>query len=216
MNYQELSEVGTLHVEYQGPQLDARSLGMLETQLHSIAEKVAIRTLLEDQRGLFALLDHPGFVSEYSWRRRRKSWPKMFDPFFLEMFPFRRELLEESLRQLPIVRLRSENIRSGSLYQDLTLYLAEVLSNPDTRAVLQSFGGNLLYSVYQSGLRGVEYVQGSFHQREAAPVFDPYDVGDNVRKIVAELIANGNGEASKVTIKHKIKDGESQVQIQIQ
>lgn len=86
MNYEPLSDAGTIHIEYRGPQLDALALGTLETQLHKIAEKVAIRTLLEDQRGMLALLDRPGLMSDYSWRMMRKRWPKMLDPYYPNMF----------------------------------------------------------------------------------------------------------------------------------
>lgn len=90
-----------------------------------------------------------------------------------------------------------------------------MLANPDSRAVLQGFGGNLLYGIYQSGLRGIEFVRSRNESREDPPNYDPYDVGNNLRLIVSELIANGNGETSTVTIKHQIKDGESQVQIKV-
>lgn len=215
MNYEQFSDAGTLHVEYHGQPLDALALGTLELQLHKIAEKVAIQTLLEDRRGIFALLDRPGFVSDYSWRRMRKRWPKMMAPYFADIFPPSYSALEESLRDIPIVRLRTDSLRSGSIYQDLTLYVAEVIANPDTRAVLQGFGGNLLYSIYESGLRGIEFIRSPNEPREKPSSYDPYDVGDNLRKIAAELIANCDGETSTVTIKHKIKDGESEVQIRV-
>jgi len=209
-----VEEAGTLSIEYSGPEIDMLSLGVLETELHAIAEKVAILSLVRDRRSVFSLLDHPGFVTPKTWRIIKGKWPEYAGPFFFE-FPFRFDS-EEMNANARAIRLRTHDLKRGSIIHEVGLYLAETLTNPDSRAVLQGFGGNLLYAIYQSGLRGIELVRGpNVPDLPAPPTYDPYDVGENLRDIAKELILNNDGEASTVTIKHKIGEGVSEVQIRV-
>lgn len=223
MKYDRLDEAGTIHIHYEGPSLDALALGILEVQLHRIAEKVAVATLVSDRRSVFDLLQHPSFLPPGAWRQLRKRWPKSFDPMlYYDFVPQSLVDIEGYASDSPVVRLRSESIRSGSLYQDLAVYLASALSNSDVRAVLQGFGGNLLYAIINSGLRGIEWVgeriqlpSGERKTQSVPVVFDPFDVGPNLREIAKELIANSNGEASTLKITHKVRDGQKEIVIQL-
>ena len=223
MKYELLDDLGTIHVHYEGPQLDALSLGVLEIQLHHIAEKVAFRTLIRDIRTAFELLDSPSLIPLRFWRDLHRSRVKGRDPLYLyEYYSNYGGHIAGPLRQLPLIRLRSTSIRSGSLFQELSVFVASTLSNPDVRAVLQGFGGNLLYAFVSCGMKGIEWVGEAAsppkdrHANVAdTSEFDPFDVGVNVREIAKELIANSNGEASSIKITSKTKEGQHEVKIEV-
>jgi hypothetical protein len=51
MDYASLDEAGTLHIEYDGPPLDALTLGTFQIQLQFIVQQVALRLLGDKGKG---------------------------------------------------------------------------------------------------------------------------------------------------------------------
>lgn len=196
MQYSLLDDPGQLQVEYEGPPLDALTIGVLETQLHKIAEKVALFTLIKDVPARLILLEHPDLVPIEFWQRWRPGFWWLYEREFVD---FR--------RPVPLVRLRTDEVRTGSFYQDLSVVVAHVLIAPDTRAVLQGFIGNMLFAIFQSGIRGVMWrkrdSEPTNDTSESPTTLDPFEVGDNVRAITCAIAANSEGKNWKLKIKDK-------------
>ena len=232
MDYTEIEEAGRLELIYDGPPLDLRTLGHLQLELHQIIDDIAFATLLEDR----VLRDYILFERFPLSPRRlsliQRHYPKMLrGPWFHERWmlgpdypetPYDVPLVRTTTPyDVPLVRTTCHRAEVGSWYQELGFAAALILTNPDVRASLQGLGGNILYAMLNSGLRGVEVVKGKIRDHkprgnvETPPTYDPYDIGPNLMNVAKHLVDNGGSDAKSLTIKHKIKDGESEVQIRL-
>jgi hypothetical protein len=209
MEYNEIEEAGKLKVFYEGPTLDLLTIGRLQINLHRIIEHVAIVTLGENESVLdFLKFDHISITrKQFStmWRRypdfRRRGYPIFYPELYLN---------EDNFADAPIVRTTCHRAEVGSWEQELGFAIISTLSHPDIRAALQGLGGNILYAIMNSGLRGISAIKGCEpRSNDPSSNFDPFDVGPNVADIAKHLIAHGGSKAKKLTITHTRKDQES-------
>lgn len=222
LKYVEIEEAGRLEIVYEGPPLDLHTIGHLQIELHQVIDNVAFATLFEENRirdyYLFERL--PLSPRRISWLRRR--FPnRYFDVLGRDrwMFP---PGYEKTPIEIPLIRATCHRAAVGSWYQEIGFAAASLFMNPDVRASLQGVGGNILYAILNCGLRGIEVVKGKVRRHHSVPQdfdlplnYDPYDIGPNLMNIAKHLVEHGGADAKSLTIKHKIKDGESEVQIRL-
>lgn len=165
MEFEELSEAGTLQVDYDGRALDTYALGVIHLNLHEMYEKVAWGMLEKE----FGWPDVP---------HRRWRWHRHY-----------RWLTDQRL-----VRAEIRGLRSGSLYETAAFLIPVVLADPDVRAVLQNLVANIIYEIGATRLKGVRKDNQkavSRTQSRLPPMFDPRN---NVRQVIQALGENGGGK----------------------
>jgi hypothetical protein len=188
VRYEPLEEAGTLSVVYSGPALDLFAIGVLQANLQEIFDKVA-----------FWLSAEAGLVSPDPRRRPWRGLPPWQPP-------------------PRIVRGELKHIAVGSLTQEIAFVLAAVLSDPDVRAILQGFAGNVVFAIARTGLQSIQEtaveatrpIRHFWRDRQ-----DPADLGANVRSMavaVAESVPNGK---ATIRIKARGRGMEQEVVIMI-
>lgn len=188
MTYDHLEEAGMLSVVYSGPPLDLYAVGMLQVNLQEIFDRVA-----------FWLSAEAGLMFPDSRRRGWRGLPAW----------------QPSPR---IVRGELRSIATGSLTQEVVFVVARVLSDPDMRAVLQGFSGNVVFAIAASGLRVIRQrsVEATRPVREFwARRPDPADVGPNLRSIIAAVAESVPYGKANISIRSKTSAGEHEVIITI-
>jgi hypothetical protein len=216
VEYDEIEEAGKLKIFYEGPTLDLLTIGRLQINLHRIIEHVAIVTIGENESVLdrlkFDLIPITRKQFSTMWRRyphfRRRGYPRFYPELYLN---------EDNFEDVPIVRTTCYRAEVGSWEQELGFTIISTLSHPDIRAALQGLGGNILYAIMNSGLRGISAIKGCEpRSNNTSANFDPFDVGPNVAEIVKVFVDHGGSKAKKLTITHTRNDQESEkIEIEI-
>lgn len=176
MEHEYLEESGRLRIEYQGDKLDAYTLAILNLNLQDIIDKVAYSSL--HREGLLGP-SHRRF-------RPRSALPTYSDS--------------------RIIKAEVSEIRSGSLFEEISFLIPVVLADANVRAVLQGLVANIIFAISTSGIRGVfgqqpkDYDSRDFRRRLPS---DP-EIGGNLRDITMALSENGGGE---IEFSHQTPNG---------
>ena len=211
----ELHELGEFSVNYDGPILDLISVARFQFSLHQLFEKIALKTLLDNEVSrvhLYSEFD-PIFLRSIGSRRiGYRNLPKIIAP----SSAFRPlSEVEEFMTLEPLIFMNVKRVNVGSWYQDLAVATVALLANQDVRNVLTSLGANLIYALINSG---IENVRKSDEPNYTAPhdvPHDPFDVGENILEIIKTLSESGRSDARSVTITHTKEGRTSEVQIKL-
>lgn len=134
-----------------------------------------------------ALLD--GRVPEFPFRRFRRFYPITF------------------AGQPQVVRLRVEQISSGSLQEVVTLLAAAIFTNDGARAILQNLSANIIWAIANSGLRGLRSRQMDERNNDLPP-HDPYDIGPELAETIRHLSNTNRGKRCKLRLRSKRPNGD--------
>jgi hypothetical protein len=164
LRYDLLEGAGILEVTYSGPGIDVYSLGVLNSNLQDIIDKVAFWFLSQD--GLL----------EPTWRRPR------YLPNRIPPAPVR------------FIRADIRTISTGSLHQEVAFGLAIVLSDPDVRAILQNLAADIVWAIGASGIRGIRSrPERPPLDVLPLKNRDPFDIGPNMREVLLALSERSEG-----------------------
>jgi len=177
MQFLPLEDAGVLEVEYLGESLDLYSFGVFHLNMQDVIDKVSFWSL--SQEGIL----------EPSWKRPQYL-PKKPAPSY-------QRFIRPEVRQIQL----------GSLYETISFAIANVLADPNTIAVLQNLGANVIWAIGLNGVRGVARVipRGIPTLRDIPPLrrTDPFDVGPNIRDIALAFSESNNGRTSELKIKYR-------------
>jgi hypothetical protein len=113
-----------------------------------------------------------------------------------------------------VVKIKVEQIQSGSLFQEVSFWVQSVLADPDMRSVLLGVASNIIYAISSSGVRGITrripIPRDLLPQRQS-----DFDVGANVRAIVQALSASGENHKARLRLIHRRGDETLEVELQI-
>ncbi len=144
MRYEHADDAGRLSVSYSDSKLDLYALGILNTNLQSIVDKVTFNMLRthdllasEEVVAKFEPILKPARFSE-------KKWP----------------------RHGPLVRAEVDRIKVGSLDQDTLFLLNTALTNADARAMLQGLAANVVWAIGASAARRFRNWRNGIHVSE--------------------------------------------------
>lgn len=176
MEYQNLEESGRLRIDYQGNKMDTYTLAILNLNLQDIIDKVA-----------YSSLHREGLLGP----RHKRFRPRSALPTYSDVRLIRAEVTE---------------IRSGSLFEEISFFIPAILADANVRAVLQGVVANIIFAIGTSGIRGIsntnnnEYDQSEYRRRLPR---DP-EIGGNLRDITMALAENGGGE---IEFSHQTPNG---------
>jgi len=179
--YEYLDERANLSIEYKGKVLDSYTLGIFHLNLHEITEKVALELI--DRNEILGISYH-----KFGYRYRRINFPR-------------------HLRK--VIRAEVSEITVGSLSETIKFAVLATLSDPNTRAVLQGFVGNLLFAIISSGVRGI--TSNIRHNENIVVPNDPFDIGSNLRDVMIALAENNPGQGFALAF----RNGDTEVRIEI-
>ena len=137
-----------------------------------------------------------------------------------EIFPrdrrYRRGAFPSFHEPESVLRTEISRVNSGSL-EEVVGFMIAAFADPDVRAVLQGFAGNVVYALSKSGLD--KYIRNSKNIEERKEKYrgsshfkDKYDVGPNTRAIIQAVVAELNGRSASIKFK---RDGNGGVEIEI-
>ncbi|MCI0418876.1 MAG: hypothetical protein L0312_06590 [Acidobacteria bacterium] len=190
MQYELLEEAGTLEVSLTGQSPDLDALGVLQTHLQEIVDRVAYWVAFEG--GMLP----PTSMNMPHLRRLGRAF-RLGQPGYL-------------------VKGRLLKASTGSLIQEIGIALAVVVADPDMRAVLQNLAANVVWAISVSGVRGLRQREGSvpFEQNSRyRNRLDPVDVGPNLRTILLALAESG--QAGELHFRTRARGVEQEVSIKI-
>lgn len=188
--FQRFERAGKLVVQWEGEPLDLYSIAILQLNLQEIVERVG--SWLVSEAGLLYPL--PG---------RPRIW-RGLPPW------------QPSPR---ILRAVPEAIHVGSLFQEISFFIANVLADRDFRTVLQNLAAHIVWAVSVSDVRGVRREQvpppapplRSYYRDRS----DPVEIGPNLRATIVALAESvPNGEAA-ITLRSTGTEHDVQVRITI-
>lgn len=177
MRYEPLEEAGTLEVVLTSGPPDLDALGVAQTHLQEIVDRVAYWVAIEE--GLLA----PSRRQLPHLRRLGREF-RLGEPGYL-------------------VKGRVLGAASGSLLHEIGFVLAAVVADPDMRAVLQNLAANVVWAIGRSGLRGVR-TNTNLDQPSGRPRqdrVDPVDIGPNLRPVLLALAESGQGGEVRIRSK---------------
>ncbi len=187
--FQRFERAGRLLVQWEGEPLDLYSMAILQLNLQEIVERVSYWLVAE--AGLLYPL--PG---------RPRNW-RGLPPW----------------QPVPrIIRAIPDTITVGSLFQEVSFFIANVLADGDFRSVLQNLAANIIWAVSVSGVRGVRgeplAPAGTLrsHYRERP---DPVEIGPNLRATIialAESVPQGN---ASITLRSTGTEHDVQIRINV-
>jgi hypothetical protein len=187
LEYEEVSEAGTLRIDYHGRSLDTHSIAVIHLNLQEIYDKVAWGTLADKFRW-------PDIPFYFGWRHPH--------------YRYYRWLPDQRL-----VRAEIRELQTGSLVETVVLLIPAVLADPNVRAVLQNLAANIIYEIGATRLRGVRKDDQKSAPRSQSRIPPMFDVRSNVREIVQAIAENGGG---KLRFTHKSPEGEiSTVEVEV-
>jgi hypothetical protein len=189
--FQLLDGAGKLRIEWDGPRLDLYSIAILQLNLQEIVERVGFWIVSE--AGLLYPL--PGRSGPRRGWRGLPSWQPT--PRFIRAVP--------------------DAILVGSLFQEVSFVIANVLADADMRAVLQNLAANVVWAIGASKVKGIRTVEGPPPPalRESYRERDPVEIGPNLRATVIALSeAVPHGSAS-ISISSNGTTRDTQVRIHI-
>ena len=114
-----------------------------------------------------------------------------------------------------IVRSEVSRLEYGSYELELSFFIAS-FADPDLRAALQGFAGNVIYAISRSGLNVVRrYLRGEPRgQKNRDGSRDLFDVGPNIRGIVKQVSESIDGRGARIRI-WRDPEGHEEVHIEI-
>jgi len=182
MRYEIIEEAGELEIKYEGPALDAYSLGVIQLNLHEMCEKEATNQLFG--AGLL-------------------SWKSRFDLYG-------GPLLAVTHTGEPVVRLQITGIKSGSLNETFKLTVIGILGDPFARSVLSGVISNVITGIAGTPIKGItsrlrsrQEVHSSSRRRAVL------DVGENIVSIAKTLSEHSDGQQVKFRLTHRVTGDET-------
>lgn len=187
MNYEILEEAGDLEVRYDGPPLDAYSFGVLQINLHEMAEKIATRFLIQE-----GVLD--GIQPLWRFGRTRFG------------YAFAGE---------PILRLHLAELSQGSIDEVLRVAVLGIVADPFARSVLSGVIANMISGISSTGLGSLAARIRGPRNQQLPRGRDSFEVGPNVRAVVKALAENSNGSRVRLRLRRRHGDMSDEVEIDI-
>lgn len=176
VHYQNLEDAGEFRLEISGGLLDVYLFGVLQINLHDIANKTALWLLSEE-----------GLI-EPTWRR-----PKWLPAKY-------------PIQHRNIIRAEIKEIKAGSVIESIGFAAAIVLANPDARAILQNLGATIIWAISVSGVRGIISRKDKPPIDVHPPLLkrkDPLEIGSNLTEVLLAALESRSGDPLEITFTHK-------------